>query len=145
MTPEIRESYISTSKYARRGIGNFAGTPPLPTESTQAEPGSEEKILILIKRAESKQQLFHPEDKSIAPKGLLLGRESKSRVFFRIPGKVGEGILDLNNEMPFFKYGEQTSIIRRLKKVKRTRAQCIAIQKKMMSKMFRKIRRKSDD
>ena len=29
-TPGVRELYPSGSKYARRGVGNFCGTPPPP-------------------------------------------------------------------------------------------------------------------
>jgi hypothetical protein len=41
---------------------DFYGTPPLPPEPTQAMPGSEEKILVLMRRAELRLQLHHPGD-----------------------------------------------------------------------------------
>ncbi|MCX7664983.1 MAG: hypothetical protein N2112_05505 [Gemmataceae bacterium] len=60
--PGVRELYPSTSKYARRGVGNFSGQAPLPTCSTVAKPGSPEKIAILAERARLKQSLWHPDD-----------------------------------------------------------------------------------
>lgn len=60
--PGVRDLYPSTSKYARRGVGNFCGVPPVPTCATAATPGSEEKIAILMERARMKQSLWHPED-----------------------------------------------------------------------------------
>jgi hypothetical protein len=54
--------YPSTSKYARRGVGNFCGLAPLPTLATRAVPGSAEKIAILAERAKNKQSLWHPDD-----------------------------------------------------------------------------------
>jgi len=61
-TPGIRERYPSTSKYGRRGPGNFNGHLPPPACPTDAAPGSTEKILILMQRAQSQQALWHPED-----------------------------------------------------------------------------------
>jgi hypothetical protein len=58
----VREQYPSTSKYARRGVGNFCGTAPLPPAPTSAVPGSEEKIAILEERARNRQSLWHPDD-----------------------------------------------------------------------------------
>lgn len=60
--PGIKELYPSTSKYARRGVGNFFGAAPLPTCATSAEPGSEAKIAILAERARLRQTLWHPDD-----------------------------------------------------------------------------------
>lgn len=61
-TPGVRELYPSTSKYAQRGVGNgFLRDPPLP-EPTQAKPGTEQKIAVLVDRAAARQQLFHPDD-----------------------------------------------------------------------------------
>ena len=39
-TPGVKEQYPSTSKYARRGVGNFSGNAPLPEAPTSAPPGS---------------------------------------------------------------------------------------------------------
>jgi hypothetical protein len=60
--PGVREMYPSTSKYARRGVGNFCGVAPRPTFATRAVPGSQEKIDVLAERAKNKQSLWHPED-----------------------------------------------------------------------------------
>ncbi len=64
--PGVRDQYPSTSKYARRGVGNFCGTPPVPTDATVAAPGSAEKIAILAERARLKQSLWHPNDATAA-------------------------------------------------------------------------------
>lgn len=61
-TPGIRDRYPSISKFARRGLGNFNLQAPLPDLPTDAAPGSEAKILILMERARLKQALFHPDD-----------------------------------------------------------------------------------
>ncbi len=60
--PGVRELYPSTSKYARRGVGNFNGNPDLPSEATDALPGTEEKIAVLARRAALRQSLWHPDD-----------------------------------------------------------------------------------
>lgn len=65
-TAGVRELYPSTSKFARRGVGNFNGNAPLPDRPTDAPPGSEAKILILAERARLKQALFHPADARFA-------------------------------------------------------------------------------
>lgn len=63
--PGVRDQYPSTSKYARRGVGNFCGNTPVPTAATAARPGSAEKIAILAERARLKQTLWHPEDAGV--------------------------------------------------------------------------------
>src|SRR5258708_22035569 len=60
--PGVRKQYPPTSKSAGRGVGNFCGTAPLPAVSTDAAPGSEEKITILEERAKNRQSLWHPDD-----------------------------------------------------------------------------------
>jgi len=60
--PGVREKYPSTSKFARRGEGNFNGNPDAPPTPTRATPGSDEKIAILAERARLKQSLWHPDD-----------------------------------------------------------------------------------
>ena len=64
--PGVRELYPSTSKFGRRGIGNFNGSAPLPAFPTQALPGSEEKVAVLAERARLKQSLWHPDDGSFS-------------------------------------------------------------------------------
>lgn len=61
-TPGVKDLYPSTSKYARRGVGNFNGNAPLPPEPTTAPPGSPEKEAVLAERARLKQALWHPLD-----------------------------------------------------------------------------------
>ena len=60
-TPGVREQFPSTSKFARRGVGNFTGNAPLPTP-TSARPGTPEKVAVLEERARMKQNLWHPLD-----------------------------------------------------------------------------------
>ena len=61
-TPGVKEQFPSTSKYARRGVGNFTGNAPLPATPTTAVPGTPEKMAILEQRARLNQAIFHPED-----------------------------------------------------------------------------------
>lgn len=60
--PGVRDLYPSTSKYAKRGVGNFSGEAPLPAEPTTAAPGTPEKLEVMGNRAKMKQSLFHPAD-----------------------------------------------------------------------------------
>ena len=60
--PGVSDQYPSTSKYARRGEGNFCGNAALPTTPTKAPPGSAEKLSVLAERARLKQALWHPDD-----------------------------------------------------------------------------------
>jgi hypothetical protein len=75
-TPGLRERYPSTSKFGRRGVGNFNGNCPLPAFPTQASPGTPEKIAVLEERARLKQCLWHPDDATdttLAPSVLQAG------------------------------------------------------------------------
>jgi hypothetical protein len=54
--------YPSTSKYARRGVGNFTGNAPLADAPTTAVPGTPEKLAVLEQRVRMKQAIFHPAD-----------------------------------------------------------------------------------
>ena len=66
-TPGVRELYPSTSKYAKRGVGNGNPTDlPLP-EPTTAGPGSPEKMAVLEARAAAGQRLWHPDDAILLP------------------------------------------------------------------------------
>src|SRR6266446_4129850 len=69
--PGIRELYPSTSKYARRGIGNGNIRSSLPTFPTPALPGSAEKIAVLQQRVLMRQELFHPGDATLAGVSVL--------------------------------------------------------------------------
>lgn len=60
--PGVRDLYPSTSKYAKRGVGNFTGEAPLAPVPTTAVPGTEEKLVVFEERAKMKQSLFHPAD-----------------------------------------------------------------------------------
>ena len=61
-TPGVRERYPSTSKFAKRGVGNGNGLAPLPSMPTRARPGSPEKVAVLEERARRQQTLWHPLD-----------------------------------------------------------------------------------
>jgi hypothetical protein len=61
-TPGVRERYPSTSKFARRGVGDFNGQSTLPPFPTEALPGSPEKVAVLEERARLGLSLWHPLD-----------------------------------------------------------------------------------
>jgi len=64
--PGIRHLYPSMSKFGRRGLGQLiAADRPLPAIPTVAPPGSQEKIRILMERAERGWELWHPRDASV--------------------------------------------------------------------------------
>ncbi len=60
--PGVRDQYPSTSKYARRGVGDFHGRTKLAAEPTTARPGTEAKIAVLAERARLGLSLWHPLD-----------------------------------------------------------------------------------
>lgn len=61
-TDGVKDQYPSTSKYARRGEGNFSGLAPLPPLPTTAPPGTAEKMAVMQERARAKYALWHPLD-----------------------------------------------------------------------------------
>ena len=60
-TPGVKDLYPSTSKYARRVVGNFNGRGRTP-EPTSAAPGTPDKISVLSERAAAGEALWHPLD-----------------------------------------------------------------------------------
>jgi len=60
-SPGVRDLYPSTSKFARRGVGNGNRVVETP-EPTDALPGTPEKIEVLEERARRGQALWHPLD-----------------------------------------------------------------------------------
>lgn len=60
--PGVRDQYPSTSKYARRGAGNYHHAAPPPDAPTTAAPGTPEKVAVLAARVEARQSLWHPAD-----------------------------------------------------------------------------------
>lgn len=60
--PGVRQLYPSTSRFARRGVGNGHHQTSLPTSPTSALPGSPEKVIVLEQRALARQALWHPGD-----------------------------------------------------------------------------------
>lgn len=63
-TPGVKELYPPTSKFAKRGIGNyFDANPDKPKAPTDADPGSIEKIRVMSERAERGESIFHERDK----------------------------------------------------------------------------------
>jgi hypothetical protein len=65
-TSGVRDLYPSTSKFGRRGVGNFNGSPPLPPFATSALPGSPAKLAVLEERARLRLSLWHPGDATLA-------------------------------------------------------------------------------
>jgi hypothetical protein len=66
-TPGVRDQYPSTSKFARRGVGNFNRRTKLPPCPTSALPGTLEKVAVLEERARLGVSLWHPLDALEAP------------------------------------------------------------------------------
>ncbi len=63
-TPGVREKFPSTSKFARRGVGNGNRWAELP-ELTDALPGTPQKVKVLEDRARRGQCLWHPLDATL--------------------------------------------------------------------------------
>ena len=61
------------------GLVDFFGAGQV-CQPTDAEPGSEEKILVLMARAEAKQRLWHEGDRTLVPRGTGRGRATDERV-----------------------------------------------------------------
>ena len=61
-TPGVKDLHPSTSKYARRGEGNFTSFAPTAPDPTPFAPGSAEKLAVLERRVKLKQALWHPLD-----------------------------------------------------------------------------------
>jgi hypothetical protein len=72
-TPGVRELFPSTSKFARRGLGNGNVVVPLPAGPTAAAPGSPEKVAILEQRARQGVSLWHPADAPMDAESFALG------------------------------------------------------------------------
>jgi hypothetical protein len=72
-TPGVRDLYPSTSKFARRGVGDFNGRACLPPLPTAALPGTPEKVAVLIERARLRQGLWHPADAPMDVESRCLG------------------------------------------------------------------------
>ena len=64
-TPGVRDRYPSTSKFARRGVGNFNGRTKQPPCPTGALPGTPEKVAVLQERARQGLSLWHPLDATL--------------------------------------------------------------------------------
>lgn len=63
--PGVRDGHPSTSKFARRSPNvdlDVDGPRPLPSDATDAPPGSAEKVAVLEARAARGEALFHPHD-----------------------------------------------------------------------------------
>ncbi len=72
-SPGVRDLHPSTSKFARRGVGNFKDPVqelPLPTG---ARPGSQEKVTVLEQRVLRRQALWHPDDEPMDAESRRLG------------------------------------------------------------------------
>ena len=61
-SPDVRERYPTTSKYGRRGVCDYYGKERVPPVATSAMPGTQEKVCILVHRAEMGVSLWHPAD-----------------------------------------------------------------------------------
>jgi hypothetical protein len=72
-TPGVRALYPSTSKFARRGVGDFNGKAGRPALPTPALPGSPGKVAVLMERARLRQDLWHPLDAPMDVESYRLG------------------------------------------------------------------------
>jgi hypothetical protein len=63
--PGVRELYPSTSKFARHGVSDFYGRSAPAAMPTGALPGTPEKVAILEQRAQTRQELWHPQDATL--------------------------------------------------------------------------------
>jgi hypothetical protein len=81
-TPGVKELYPSTSKFGRRGVGNFSGNAPLAPVPTTAVPGTPEKLAVLEHRAKMKLAIFHPADARYAgdPRPLEFLKRQSSKI-----------------------------------------------------------------
>lgn len=63
-TPGVRESsqMIRSDSTRRPPTADYNGPSKLPVDSTQATPGSEEKIAVMEERALRGESLWHPDD-----------------------------------------------------------------------------------
>jgi len=59
------------------------GPARLPARPTSALPGSEEKVEVMCKRAQRREQLFHPHDEANA-ESRLLWAQAKNNAFIRV-------------------------------------------------------------
>jgi len=58
----VREQYSCLSLLGRRLVEDFTGQEKLPSQPTNALPGSPEKVAVLEERARLRQRLWHPLD-----------------------------------------------------------------------------------
>src|SRR5437773_11470261 len=72
-SPGVREMYPSTSKFARRGVGDFNGQSRQAAEPTAALPGTPEKVAVLMERARLGLSLWHPLDAPMDRESRKLG------------------------------------------------------------------------
>jgi hypothetical protein len=72
-TTGVREMYPSTSKFARRGVGDFNGRTSMAAQPTSALPGSPEKVDVLCERARLGLSLWHPHDAPMDSESRKLG------------------------------------------------------------------------
>jgi hypothetical protein len=61
-TSDVRALYPSASKFGRRGNGLGSAKANPTAFPTDAKPGSEAKVRVLMERMELRQDLWHPKD-----------------------------------------------------------------------------------
>ena len=61
--PGVREQYVRMTACGKvRGPDPPQDQPPYPDEPTDSQPGSPEKLQVMIRRAEQGRYLYHPDD-----------------------------------------------------------------------------------
>lgn len=96
--PGVKEKYVDTSKYSRRGSGNVTGKRPKPQQATDTQPGSEERIKVLMERAALGEELHHADDlKCEAPVGLtsMIARSLRAYRVSDVVPRMGECVKPL--------------------------------------------------
>lgn len=93
MRPEIRAKYESDLSRQRRGLNPLDRLTREPTPTT-APPGSEEKILVLIRRMENGEKLFSEDDEqTLSRKPTAYKREPRTGTVQNIRSEVWADIL----------------------------------------------------
>lgn len=85
---------LSTNAHAH-GEVDFVGQANLPDSPTDAQPGSEDKIQVMIRRAGLRQQLHHPRDAKIMAEAAVPVSTSRPRVVHL--GQAGRNLRRIND------------------------------------------------
>lgn len=71
----------------------------LAAQPTKARPGTDEKIMILRRRAENRQELFHPEDAGLDWSGFSFDSSQNGRLRFSDGDRMQELVDEFAGEV----------------------------------------------